>query len=441
MTGGSIGEPIREFLTYRQPEAVAAAADESLKFVEAPETESGSDFCVALDFAAKTGPSVVTYSDGALHIRGLGEIPVPGPRAALTRNSICAADFNGDGLPDLALIDSSGLKLWMQSPEGKFTAFRPAEDARGAFEAPGHGVWALDYDADGDLDLLIARDGAAPRILRNNGDDSFTAVDALASFPEIREIAWADFDGDGDDDLGFLEVDGRVMISWNNRSGSFAAPEAVSELPAVALTCGDPMGTGDMDLIALGRDGAINDLKFDRAKHTWTSRELARWSDPPDLADAFARGRASISIADLDNNGAVDVVASAGNASAIWLNEGRGKFKRLDGAPAQYVASVADIDGDGSLDLVGLSGKGAAVAHARGTKGYHWQTIQARTRPIHGDGRINSFGIGGRIEIRAGQLAGGGADHIAPHALWPWRSKPARNGSNHLAQRRRAGRI
>src|SRR5439155_11015660 len=41
---------------------------------------------------------------------------------------------------------------------------------------------------------------------------------------------------------------------------------------------------------------------------------------------------------------------------------------------------------------------------ATGTKKYHWQAIRPRAKNAKGDGRINSFGIGGEIELRAGLL-------------------------------------
>ena len=39
-----------------------------------------------------------------------------------------------------------------------------------------------------------------------------------------------------------------------------------------------------------------------------------------------------------------------------------------------------------------------------GTREYHWQVIQPRAKQAVGDQRINSFGIGGEIEIRSGLL-------------------------------------
>src|SRR6185437_17005908 len=80
-------------------------------------------------------------------------------------------------------------------------------------------------------------------------------------------------------------------------------------------------------------------------------------------------------------------------------------FSKLPGRSGVVSASAADINGDGRLDVVGLSNEKPAVLVNHGTKNYHWQIIRTRAASAHGDQRINSFGIGGEIEIRAGLLA------------------------------------
>jgi hypothetical protein len=68
------------------------------------------------------------------------------------------------------------------------------------------------------------------------------------------------------------------------------------------------------------------------------------------------------------------------------------------------VFSVVDLNGDGQLDLVGVE-KGEPVAlTARGSRGYHWAVMRPRAQPTAGDQRINSFGVGGEIEVRSGLL-------------------------------------
>ncbi|HWA87449.1 MAG TPA: FG-GAP-like repeat-containing protein [Opitutus sp.] len=403
--GGSIGRPIREFLTYRTPETVVAPADESLAFEEKPDAALSAppDLYQAAALSAARGETLLSLAGGRLRLADSAEFSVaaePAPPAG--PDSICTADFRGEGLLDVALVGGSGLKIWTQDRAGHFTAFTPNADVRSAFAQPAHGVWPIDFDADGDLDLLVARDGAAPQLFRNNGDGTFTALATFASFPEIREACWGDFDDDGNGDLAFLDNAGRVELSWNHRAGAFTAPEVLSPAPAAALACGDVTGRGDLGLVVLENSGVVRGFDFDRLKKSWSNRELARWSGAPDLAAAGHR-RVHLAIADLDNNGAADLVASAGSTTAIWLNQGRGQFVKLTRAPSLFVTSIADLDGDGLLDLVGISDHGAAVAHTHGSKGYHWQSIQARARAA-ADGRINSFGIGGRVEIRAGPL-------------------------------------
>jgi hypothetical protein len=95
---------------------------------------------------------------------------------------------------------------------------------------------------------------------------------------------------------------------------------------------------------------------------------------------------------------------------------------------------VADTDGDGTLDLVGVTGEGQPFrAAGRGAKRYHWQVVRPRAANATGDQRINSFGVGGEMEIRSGllvqkQLIAGPAVHfgLGEHAgadvvrvVWP----------------------
>ncbi len=60
---------------------------------------------------------------------------------------------------------------------------------------------------------------------------------------------------------------------------------------------------------------------------------------------------------------------------------------------------------DGRLALLGLTSDGKPIEELnRGTRNYHWQTIRPRARQATGDQRVNSFGIGGEVEIRSALL-------------------------------------
>ncbi len=93
----------------------------------------------------------------------------------------------------------------------------------------------------------------------------------------------------------------------------------------------------------------------------------------------------------------------------VWLSDAENKFSRLQNnnppAGITIVCGAADVNGDGRLDLLGVGQDGAPVqAINHGTKNYHWQVIRPRAAKAVGDQRINSFGVGGEMEIRAGSL-------------------------------------
>ncbi len=405
-TGGTVGRPIRQFIKYHEPVVGVATADTALRFSTVADKSISATpaYYAAADINAKGAATLLSVVGDRLHVGHGPALVLPTSSTPRSRQSLAVADLNGDYLPDLIWVDHNGLKIWLADAAGQFTAQEPAAESRAVFARPGHGVWAVDFDADGDLDLLIARDGAAPELLRNNGDGTYTALNNLESMPEIRAACWTDLDGDGVPDLAVIDTKGRVLVSWNDRAGSFTAPKAISDTPALALAYGDVLGLGEMSLVVLEPSGDVRAFAFDHDQRALPSRLLGHWSDAPDLNRAGASGQVSISIADLDNNGASDVVTSAGNTCAVWLNQGRGEFVRGASAPAMFVTSIGDTDNDGLLDLVGTTANGAAVAHTSSGKHYHWQSIQTRSLGPHADSRINSFGLGGRIEIRAGPL-------------------------------------
>ncbi len=90
----------------------------------------------------------------------------------------------------------------------------------------------------------------------------------------------------------------------------------------------------------------------------------------------------------------------------IWLADENEHFTLLPSpqGPAR-VFDAAPASAEGRLDLLGLTADGQPIdAVNRTTKNYHWQIIRPRAHQATGDQRINSFGIGGQIEIRSGLL-------------------------------------
>lgn len=323
------------------------------------------------------------------------------PVASGTAPSLALLDFDHDFRMDAAVVGDRGVRLLRQDSLGRFRAV-PAGALPGALRARAFThVWAADGDMDGDVDLILAGRGAAPVVLANRGDGTFLEERQLdAEVSDARALAWGDLDGDGDPDAAIVDGPGRVHLLANPRQDrpTFTPWDTPAEVgPAAAVALGDLDGDARFDVVVLRRDGTL--VRAWRRDGAWHTATLTRWEGfgPP---SAVAR----LFVEDLDNNGALDVVASAGGRSQVWLGDGDHALvaqQTLD----VTVTAVADLTGDGRVELLGIDGDGRPVRlTSRTTRDYHALTLVPRATELPGDGRINTFGIGGEAEVRAGML-------------------------------------
>jgi tetratricopeptide (TPR) repeat protein len=407
-----IAEPFERFLVLASPSSKPSAADDGLRFrKQIVGSRAVSAFSTILDESGDS--TIVTIEDRGLRLDRPARARVPslpgGPDTLPAWQAIPVAnidgisrvlplDWNRDFKMDLAVAARGGLRLLTQQANGSFA------DATAKMGSPINvdcfGVWTADIEMDGDLDLIVGIRGAEPVVLRNNGDGTARQLKPFSGVVGLRGFAWGDLDGDGDPDAALLDERGVVHLFENRQGGEFremAAPAGVGT--TVALTIGDANGDGVLDLVTLDSTGAIH--RFSRKSDAWNAQSLPTW---PDRIDAEAIGAYRLVLADMDNNGALDLVVSGAGQTRIWLAGTSGDF---GGSPDHLdadVFSVADMNGDGLLDLVGVADGQAVQLEVSGTKGYHWQVTRPKAQPTAGDQRINSFGVGGEIDIRSGLL-------------------------------------
>jgi tetratricopeptide (TPR) repeat protein len=406
--GGEVGEPIARFLRLKNPVPAPAPADDALTFaVEPLPNEAPSSWAGAVPLTDDGNPVIVAA--GAQSIRLVAAARTAGcagadnsatPSAPLP-DGVAAADVNYDFRTDLAIAGASGFCLLRQTDAGGFSDVTSLAKLPAALlRAPAHGVWPADIDTDGDLDLVLAPRDAPPVVLRNNGDDTFTPRDLFAAAGRARGFVWADVDGEGVPDAAFVDQSGVVRVFINLRAGAFRSETVPASYgQAVALAAGDSTTDAVFDLLVLARDGSIARMSRNQRDGTWQGTPLAR----VDLPAGSSPGTARLVTADLDNNGASDLIVSGPAATRVLLAAPGAAFAALPAPLALGVHSVGDLDGDGRLEMVGLAPDGRpARAAGKPTKAYRSQTFRPRAATATGDQRINSFGIGGEIEVRSG---------------------------------------
>lgn len=259
-------------------------------------------------------------------------------------------DFNGDGVPDLAMADYAGVLLLLGAGKGKFQ-----EPILGStYQA--NSIGAADFNGDGHLDLALANGDV--EVLLGNGDGTFTQSAQLTMASPVRGgFVVGDFNNDGYQDLvvvanGFLQSN-PIYVFLGKGDGTFQAPKqfwSSSDVP-VAIASGDFNRDGKLDL-AVMVDGVGIAVMLGNGDGTFQSPVSYPTDLPPN----------GIAVADLRGNGVLDILAT-GDLLDVFLGKGNGTFaKSIDYPAGSFPGPITtgDFNGDGILDVaVAAEGSGA----------------------------------------------------------------------------------
>jgi len=386
--------PIRNFLKLEAPVFKTAAADFSIEFRPEPLnlTTEKTDWVGAIALSSEGAPVIATATAREVRLASGATLPFPGGASNTppTTHGVLAVDFNYDFKTDLVLAGDGGVRFFRQDSPSAFTdVTAQTKLASNVIARKYTGAWSADIEADGDLDIVVGSKDGTPVVLRNNGDRTFVETQPFTGINGLTDFTWGDLDADGNPDAALIDGSGTLHVFSNERQGTFIqrTVPAFSEVQAIAV--GDMNNDGILDLVIAQKSGVITAL-YDKDGTAWDEAKLAVAHD---VSDAFI-----LRIVDLDNNGALDLLIGSG----IRLSGEDGKLEGQKNV-AERILDVADVNNDGRLDLLGLDRDGHPIqAINHGEKNYHWQVIRPRAANAVGDQRINSFGIGGEMEIRSG---------------------------------------
>jgi len=285
---------------------------------------------------------------------GLNFFNSSSPATVSEPNVVAAADFNGDGFIDLAVSNSNSggttLTILLGNGDGTFTA-TATSPAVGLYP---DSIVVADFNGDGIPDLAVTSvDQNLITVLLGNGDGTFTAAPDLDTVTTPQCVVTGDFNGDGIPDLAVINANS-ALIFLGNGDGTFkqaASSPALSGSP-VKMTVGDFNNDGIADLaITNSLENGLVLIFLGKGDGTFTAAP----TNP-------AAGTSAVGIAtgDFNGDGNLDLAVSeygadSTGAVAILLGNGDGSFKPAvfysgEGLNFESVA-VLDLNGDGIADL------------------------------------------------------------------------------------------
>ena len=290
------------------------------------------------------------------------------------RGVACAVgDYDNDGLPDLAVALDDRVAVFHNLGHGKFADMTTSLGIR-SLNHPA-GLTFVDFDHDGDVDLFItgtaSSSGSGPNVLwRNNGNSTFTewtGPTGLAGTSASAGAILSDINNDRAIDLVVTGQSVSPTIFENPREGAFKplALYSDNDLPAtrgVSILDFDKDGWMDVAITHAGAPG-LTLWKNIQGKHF----ELVT------LPMGDATGGWGLTPIDFDNDGWIDLAAIVdtphGARIRVYRNCGPEGFKDVTKALGLADLNVsgaksliaADIDGDGAPDLIVARGSRAPL--------------------------------------------------------------------------------
>jgi hypothetical protein len=317
---------------------------------------------VIADFNGDGKPDLAVTSQDAKEVSvllgngdGTFQAAVNYPTSDMTLDLV-VADFNGDGKLDIAATDFfGGVSILLGNGDGTFQADRPFSTGTSNLGVDG-ALAVADFNGDGKPDLAVVNNNDdSVTIFLGNGDGTFTQGAAYNFTSAIERVAVGDLNLDGKPDLVITPGNsgyplGAVMVLVGNGDGTFAAPvnygTALSS--AIGVVVADFNGDGKPDIAVTDQLTNIVLLLTGQGDGTFQTSFLY----------AVGSGPEGIAVGDFNGDGKIDLATANifSNDVSTLLGNGDGTFRGARSYQGSGSLLVLDLNHDGKLDVVASTG-------------------------------------------------------------------------------------
>jgi len=354
--------------TFRFPSGTSSA-NIPVQVLGASSNSADRQFSLKLLSAVGVGP---TPNFAAQQTFSVGSSP----------QSVTTADINGDGKTDQIVVnnasDNVSVRLNTTTPGAPTPAFA-AQQTFATGTSP-TAVTTADVNGDGKPDLIVVNGGSSNlSVLLNTTapgatTPSFVTQQTFAAGTSPSSVTTADINGDGKPDLIVANsTDHTVSVLLNNTVTGATTPTFALQKTfatggyAAAVKAADLNGDGRADLIVAN-------------KNSDTVSVLRNTTTPGATTPAFATQQSlavgtsptAVTAADVNGDGKPDLIVanSADNALSVLLNTTTTGATTLTFATQQtfatgaqpYAVTATDVNGDGKPDLVVTNKAGGTLS-------------------------------------------------------------------------------
>jgi uncharacterized protein (TIGR03437 family) len=282
---------------------------------------------------------------------------------------LAMGDLNGDGVPDLAVMELQRISILIGKGDGTFREAYLYTPTGGVPTA----IAIADVNRDSNPDVVITIDsetGGRIEVLPGRGDGTLVAPIATPTPRGPFSLTVTDLNGDGSPDAVVLlnaaqaASQDRMLVYLGNGRGGFASPiSTTTGVRPSAIAVGDFNADKRQDIVV----AATGDASTDGGLILLVGKGDGTFAAPAPIGGITSAS--AVTAADLDRDGKLDLAVVSGQKLVIvpGNNDGTfrsgGSFSVSDG----FKPTIADLNGDGIPDVINGSRASWLIGNGDGT--------------------------------------------------------------------------